>query len=263
MRYPVGLVCVLAGLVALPLSASAQPAEEDSLSSWQVDEGASLEQPAPEEPALKLRVDDAGVEVVPSPPRTVDGYTLEETQLRVKRARIGLLSSAAAFLVGIPFLVAAGNRGAHSMTVMGVTLYAGGAVGMIASGIMLGKRNRELDRFEPAWPVDSDTLEEMQVRVKRAAIGLGVSAGSMVLGTALAIAAGAQTLFCFEPCSYPGWVDPVFPMAMTLAVGGAAGMVVSGILLGKRKRKLRRLQEAHYATPRRVQWDLARSRLVF
>ena len=39
---------------------------------------------------------------------------------------------------------------------------------MIASGIMLGKRNRELDRFEPAWPVDSDTLEEMQVRVKRA-----------------------------------------------------------------------------------------------
>jgi hypothetical protein len=26
---------------------------------------------------------------------------------------------------------------------------------------------------------------------------------------------------------------------------------------------LRSLQEAHYGTPRRVQWDLARSRIVF
>jgi hypothetical protein len=134
---------------------------------------------------------------------------------------------------------------------------------MITSGIMLGKRNRQLDRFEPAWTVDDDTLEEMQVRVKRARIGLGASAGSMVLGTALAIAAAAQTIICFEPCSYPGWVDPVFAMGMTLAVGGAAGMVVSGILLGKRKRKLRKLQQAHYGTPRRVQWDLARSRVLF
>jgi hypothetical protein len=45
-------------------------------------------------------------------------------------------------------------------------------------------------------------------------------------------------------------------------VGGAAGMIATGILLGVRKRKLR-LQEADYGTPRRVQWDLARSRLVF
>jgi hypothetical protein len=115
----------------------------------------------------------------------------------------------------------------------------------------------------PSPAVDGYTLEEMELRVKRAKIGLGVSAGSMVLGTVLAIAAGAQTIICFEPCSYPGWVDPVFAMGMTLALGGAAGMVVSGILLGKRKRKLRRLTEAHYGTPRRVQWDLAGSRLVF
>jgi hypothetical protein len=45
--------------------------------------------------------------------------------------------------------------------------------------------------------------------------------------------------------------------------GGAVGMIISGALLGVRKRKLRRLQEAHYGAPRRVQWDLARSRLVF
>jgi hypothetical protein len=115
----------------------------------------------------------------------------------------------------------------------------------------------------PSPIVDGYTLEEMQLRVKRARIGLSASAGSMVLGTVLAVAAGAQTIICFEPCSYPGWVDPVFAMGMTLAFAGVAGMVVSGILLGKRKRKLRRVQEAHYGTPRRVQWDLARSRLVF
>jgi hypothetical protein len=50
---------------------------------------------------------------------------------------------------------------------------------------------------------------------------------------------------------------------MTLAVGGAAGMIISGAVLGVRKGKLRRLQHAHHGTPRRVQWDLARSRLVF
>jgi hypothetical protein len=40
-------------------------------------------------------------------------------------------------------------------------------------------------------------------------------------------------------------------------------MIATGILLGVRKRKLRRLQEAHYGRPRRVQWDLAQSRVVF
>jgi len=135
---------------------------------------------------------------------------------------------------------------------------------MIASGIVLGKRNRQLDRFEPAaWTIDGYTLEEMQVRVKRARIGLGVSIGSMVLGTALSVAAGVNRLYCFEPCSYPGWVDPVFAIGLTLAVGGTAGMIASGILLGKRKRKLRRLRHAHYGAPRRVHWDLAQSRLVF
>jgi hypothetical protein len=49
-----------------------------------------------------------------------------------------------------------------------------------------------------------------------------------------------------------------------LLVGGFAGMVASGILLGKRKRDrdwLRR--QAQHGTPCRAQWDLARSRLVF
>ena len=44
---------------------------------------------------------------------------------------------------------------------------------------------------------------------------------------------------------------------------GVFGMAVSGGTLGASKRKLRRLQQAHYEGPRRVQWDLAQSRLVF
>ena len=40
-------------------------------------------------------------------------------------------------------------------------------------------------------------------------------------------------------------------------------MIATGILLGVRKRKRLSLQEAHYGTPHRVQWDLAQSRLVF
>jgi hypothetical protein len=46
-------------------------------------------------------------------------------------------------------------------------------------------------------------------------------------------------------------------------ISGAVGMIASGIVLGFSKGELRRLQEAHYGTPRRVQWDLAESRLVF
>ena len=58
MRYLVGFVFVVA-LVALPLRVSAQNGE-----------------PASQEPALQLELTDAGVEVAPMPPRTVDGYTL-------------------------------------------------------------------------------------------------------------------------------------------------------------------------------------------
>jgi len=44
---------------------------------------------------------------------------------------------------------------------------------------------------------------------------------------------------------------------------GVPGMAVSGATLGQSKRKLRRLEQAHYGCPRRVQWDLVHSRLVF
>jgi hypothetical protein len=182
MRYLFGFICLLA-LVALPQSVSAQPADEDSLSSWQVDEGASLEQPAPEEPALQLKLDEAGVGVVPPLPRTADGYTLEEMELRVKRARIGLGVS------------------------LGV-LFVGGVVVVIGS-IQCGTRITDPTPGQP------------------------------------------------DPCDVSVWTGTA------LSVGGFVGTITSSALLRRRKRDRDRLQEAHYERPRRVQWDLARSRLVF
>jgi hypothetical protein len=44
---------------------------------------------------------------------------------------------------------------------------------------------------------------------------------------------------------------------------GVPGMAVSGGTLGTSKRKLRRLEQGRYGTPRRVQWDLETSRVVF
>jgi hypothetical protein len=47
-------------------------------------------------------------------------------------------------------------------------------------------------------------------------------------------------------------------------LGGIVGMAVSGSRMAGRKAERRHFQEAHYGKrPRRVQWDVAQSRLVF
>jgi hypothetical protein len=158
MRCLVGFVLVLA-LVTSPLGVSAQGGQEAS--------------------AVELQVDEAGVEVVPSRPRTIDGYTLEEMQLRVKRAKIGLWSTAGATVLG---------------------------------GVIIG-----------AW-VGCQRSDETA--------NIVACPGALISGVAIGFS-------------------------------GAVGMIVTGALLGSRKRKLRELQQAHHGTPRPVQWDLARSRLVF
>jgi len=179
MRYLFGFLCVCAlGVVPLPQSARAQAGQEGTTSEPNLREPSS--EPAPEEPGLQLTVDAGGVDVAPSPPRTADGYTLEEMDVRVRRAKIGIGSSAAAFFVG------------------GI---------LLASG----------------------------------------------LGNDCFWGAGADREKC-DRRAYAG---------TALAAGGAVGMIIAGAMLGVRKRKQRELQEAHYGRPRRVQWHLAQSRLVF
>jgi hypothetical protein len=94
-------------------------------------------------------------------------------------------------------------------------------------------------------------LEEMELRVKRAKIGLGVSVVVMV---------GGGVLFLWGAAA-----DDTAAAAtgFSLSLGGFAGTIASGILLRRRKQKLRGVQQAHYGTPRRAQWDVAQSRLAF
>jgi hypothetical protein len=68
----------------------------------------------------------------------------------------------------------------------------------------------------------------------------------------------------FEECApVPKRYTAYLWTGTALLVGGFAGMVASGILLRRRKFDRDWLRQAHYATPRRAQWDLAQSRLVF
>jgi len=173
LRYLVGLAGALA-LLALPLGVSAQADEEPSSQE-------PSSEAAREEPTVQLQLDDAGVEVVPSPPRTADGYT----------------------------------------------------------------------------------LEEMDARVRRAAIGLGVS--GLVFSTGVVLAGlGVFSSDCYS-FSTPkkDWCDPVAYTGAALTVGGVIAVIATGVTLGTRKTERYELRQAHHETPRRVQWDLARSRLVF
>jgi hypothetical protein len=133
---------------------------------------------------------------------------------------------------------------------------------MIVGSILVGVRKGDL-----RWTVNEYTLEEMDVPVKRAKIGLGSSAAALFAGGMfVGFGIGGSWSDCplFEECApAPKRYTAYLWTGTALLVGGFAGMVASGILLRRRKRDRDWLRQAHYATPRRVQWDVAQSRLVF
>jgi len=197
MRYLVGFVLVMA-LVALPQSARAQAGEEGATSEPKLQEPAPKSEQAAEEPALQLKLDAAGVEVTPSPSRTYDKYTLEEKELRVKRAKMGLLGPAALIVAGVPLWV----RGKTSdcaydaydpfepfsercrrLRTSGTALTVSGAVGMIVGSILVGVRKRDL-----RWTVNEYTLQEKQKRrSRRRKIALGVTIPILVVAVGFTI----------------------------------------------------------------------------
>ena len=144
MRYLFGFLCVCALVGTSPLSVSVQAGEEHSLSFWH-------------DEALKIALFSS---CPPPPPRTPDGYTLEEMELRVRRARIGLLSTTGVTVVGaVLFGVGAARAGSSQdldalsegpLVISGMSLMISGAVGMIATGIMLGFRKGELRKLQEA-----------------------------------------------------------------------------------------------------------------
>ena len=230
MRYLVGLVLALA-LLASPLSVSAQDAEEGATSEPGAQEPAPSSEPAGEErvPGIERRHPEAFVD--PLQPASEPALKLEVDS-----------------------------------TALEVT------------------------------PTAPPTLEEMNVRVRRAGIGVGVSALAFVAGWGF-VAAG-QVGDCFRFCFLGECTSPpprcgIFTgTGVVLLTGGLVGIIASGVILRgskrdrdslkeprslepmspddltgaklrQRQRELRNLREAHYGTPRRVQWDLARSRFVF
>jgi hypothetical protein len=267
---------VLAGLLASPLSVSAQGGEEGATSQPNLEEPAPSSEPAPEEPtpssepapeepALELKLDEAGLELAPSPPRTAEGYTLEEMELRVKGARTGLIVSSVIVGVGVALWAGGAVHDARNpppdafdleipngLIIAGLTLTMVGSIGMVVSVAMLGVRKRKLRKQELGFAVDDYTPEKMELRVKRAKIGLYVSGGVLFVGTVMMVAGFAGN---YSPAI--AWTGAA------LMTGGFFATVAAGSMLRARKRKLHELNEAHYRKPRRVQWDLARSALVF
>ncbi len=127
----------------------------------------------------------------------------------------------------------------------------------------------ESTHVAPTTPTTSNgyDLEQMDVRVRRARIGLISTAAATVVGLPLLLA-GLYHENCFfddlfSPAGQPRWCSPARFTGAVLLAGGSAGVIATGILLGVRKRKRRVLQNAHYRRPRKVQWDLASSRVVF
>ncbi len=186
MRHLIGFVCV-AVLVGSPQSASAQDGEEGATSEPNAQEPAPSSEPAPEQPALQLELDSAGVNVTP----TAEGFyilaPLEESapqsRARAGTARAWLIATAAVTAIGVPLL---------------------------AAGLTYDRRQPPSEGFDLDFT-----------------------------GVGMAIAGG------------------------TLVALGVVGMVASGAVLGESKGKLRGSQKSEIGTRRRVQWDLARSRLVF
>jgi cytochrome c biogenesis protein CcdA len=265
MRYVFGFLCVCALAGHLPLSATAQDGEEDTSPEPSLEESAPSSEPAPEQPALQLRLDDAGVGVAPGyPPR------FDELELRLKRARIGLLSTAGVSLAGMGLVIAGArvsntqpssdDKPANALKFSGVALLVAGIAGMVVSGIALKTRRRQLDRYEPA---PEYTLEETERRVRRARLGLGFSVVATTVVGPLLIIVGFAASFYEEPGSPSGLAPAAFATGFILTLGGIVGMGVSGSKLRRRKRDRDRLKEQLYGRPRRVQWDLTQSRLVF
>lgn len=100
--------------------------------------------------------------------------------------------------------------------------------------------------------------KEAKRRVRGGGIGVGLSIGVMAGGfTLIALAPSADDL---HPAvgRFTGGI--LLILVGTVAMGFSAAALNSG---HKELKELQELRQAHYGRPRRAQWDLARSRLVF
>lgn len=157
MRSLLSSAVLIAAICASPLAANAQTGDESDSS---LEPGQSESVAAPEEPAMKLELDSAGIGVTSSQPRTPDGFTLEQLDRKVRNAKIGVGVSVPLMLAGTTMTVLAASGsicisfGSPCQTpnwvapvgISGGILALGGLVGMIASSVLLrrAKQKRKL-----------------------------------------------------------------------------------------------------------------------
>ncbi len=129
----------------------------------------------------------------------------------------------------------------------------------------------ELDltlELEPNLQYEDFKLQELERTAKRsrnALIGTSVAAA---VGLALVIPAASSQCESIEvngesdyQCTRTG--DTLLRVGSPFVVGGLTGAVVSGIILGVRKGKIRRLNDSFQTKNRAVRWDERSSRFVF
>jgi hypothetical protein len=112
-------------------------------------------------------------------------------------------------------------------------------------------------------------LERKARKTRNALIGTLAVA---VVGSSLFGIAQTQRVECppRKPLDFDATTRCYTTAGDNLVVAGAiitfpalTGAFITGIMFGVQKGKLRRMKEARYERPRRVQWDLAGSRVVF
>jgi hypothetical protein len=112
-------------------------------------------------------------------------------------------------------------------------------------------------------PRAAPTVEDLEQRVLRARHGLILSSVIAAAGAA-ATGAGAAGARNADDIDSAIGLAALASFGALLMVGGIVGIGISGGRLSTARREQReRLREAQHGGPRRVQWDLARSRLMF
>ena len=182
MRCLVIVASVLAGLVALPVSASAQGDKESTSAEPSAEKPAQstethrswLERSHPEAfvdptkpasgPALKLGVDSGGLEVTPAERLTPLELRIQVVDAQLFRSRAGLIVSAVALALGGGVIVGSVyalnhedpdsdaltliNVGPGVGILFGAAIGLGGLLGVAISGARLPQHKRELHRLQ-------------------------------------------------------------------------------------------------------------------
>ena len=215
-----------------------------------------------------------------------DLSALRQAQLDVESSRLWLVLTSGAFALGWVMTFAGFAKcetvndeivcpqASDRTATAGVLFLSFGSVGALVSSIMLGVRNgkkrelerRTLQRLAAPYRAAFHTyqLEDAQDRRLRARNGLIGSAAAFAVGwifVGVAIPRCGQTNTGLT-CTDAGFVHMTIGLGFTSA--GAAGMLISGILLGVRNTKKRDVERSSpWRQGARLSWDPGSGAFVF